>query len=576
MIKALLALNHRQIPANLHFQYLNPKIDLAGTPFFVPDEPVSLDPEARLAAGISSFGFGGANAHAVLESYANPAPGEDEDRPCLIPLSARTRPALIARTEQLLAYLSVGGRDDAPQALPIPELSAELGLGRLPETAGPMPLRALRLEVSDLAAVLKRIGRKRGIDLALDDVRDCVTLGELSACIGELTCIAPSHRDSGERLLSGVAIPDRAVRDASLVQIGFSLTEGRDAMAERLAIVARSKQELKQQLEQFLAEPEATADGLFSGSVRRPIENAPEAPSSPDAPATVEELAAWARYWVAVRTAKLDWMDLHGGPRPRKIPLPSYPFALTRHWFESPKTAEPETAPEKAAAPITPLATPAEKPRPASADPVTPEALVRRFPSSAVALAYLLDHLAKQSNGATITLRNLVFGAPQDIDLRHLKAVGIASGGLTMAQCLHQLGTAKVLLQAEIAANLSAPHFGGGTAGSRVTLGPIAEAERSAPFWAAIFGPLFGAEGWIAEPDAPALSALYRADAVGFEPRRKASLAQIEIRRTQGGSFDFLAGDGTAPPILWIENLTVKPAAAAPSGQQPREEALAS
>ncbi|WKD49189.1 SDR family NAD(P)-dependent oxidoreductase [Microbulbifer spongiae] len=76
IIKVLMAIKHQQIPASLHFEKLNPYIDLDSTPFYVVDKTQTWkrrkdtsNQELPLCAGISSFGFGGANAHAVLQEY---------------------------------------------------------------------------------------------------------------------------------------------------------------------------------------------------------------------------------------------------------------------------------------------------------------------------------------------------------------------------------------------------------------------------------------------------------------------------------------------------------------------------
>ena len=82
-IKATLAVQHGRIPPNLHFSQWNPGIDPAPTRFFVPTENTAWprDNGPRRAA-VSSFGFGGTNAHVVLEqgpaviqsSASTPAP----------------------------------------------------------------------------------------------------------------------------------------------------------------------------------------------------------------------------------------------------------------------------------------------------------------------------------------------------------------------------------------------------------------------------------------------------------------------------------------------------------------------
>ncbi|HWU85746.1 MAG TPA: beta-ketoacyl synthase N-terminal-like domain-containing protein, partial [Kofleriaceae bacterium] len=71
LIKAVQVLRHREAPGNAHFKTLNPKIDLTGFAAIIPTAPTPLGSHAqrRLVASVSSFGFGGTNAHVVLESY---------------------------------------------------------------------------------------------------------------------------------------------------------------------------------------------------------------------------------------------------------------------------------------------------------------------------------------------------------------------------------------------------------------------------------------------------------------------------------------------------------------------------
>jgi acyl transferase domain-containing protein len=68
LIKVALSLQHKEIPPHLHLKQLNPLISFEGTTFAIPTEcqPWSAGTESRLA-GISAFGFGGTNCHAILE-----------------------------------------------------------------------------------------------------------------------------------------------------------------------------------------------------------------------------------------------------------------------------------------------------------------------------------------------------------------------------------------------------------------------------------------------------------------------------------------------------------------------------
>lgn len=75
MTKVIKAFEHRTLPGNLHFQELNPGITLEGTPFEVVHKTSPWDDEGELVAGISSFGFGGTNAHVVLSAPSAPPSG---------------------------------------------------------------------------------------------------------------------------------------------------------------------------------------------------------------------------------------------------------------------------------------------------------------------------------------------------------------------------------------------------------------------------------------------------------------------------------------------------------------------
>ncbi|WP_435103793.1 amino acid adenylation domain-containing protein [Arhodomonas sp. AD133] len=81
LIKATLALKHRMIPLNLHFSEPNPAIDFEALQLRVPTR---LEPWPETSgparAGVNSFGFGGANAHLVLEE---PPRAETQPRPCV-------------------------------------------------------------------------------------------------------------------------------------------------------------------------------------------------------------------------------------------------------------------------------------------------------------------------------------------------------------------------------------------------------------------------------------------------------------------------------------------------------------
>ncbi|CAE7603351.1 orfB [Symbiodinium sp. CCMP2456] len=96
LLKTLCMLARKRSPPNLHFKELNPHCDLEDFPACLPVEGllewsrVAVDVAStetgtkgfgfqfvRVAAGLSSFGFGGTNGHAVLKDFAETIPAEE-------------------------------------------------------------------------------------------------------------------------------------------------------------------------------------------------------------------------------------------------------------------------------------------------------------------------------------------------------------------------------------------------------------------------------------------------------------------------------------------------------------------
>jgi thioester reductase-like protein len=108
LIKTVLALEHRKIPRHLHFSHLNPQISLAGTTMRIASEAREWNGAAPLAAGVTSLGFTGTNAFAVLEEAPVEAerPVSPEPPLQILTLSARSEAALdqlVSRFERYLA-----------------------------------------------------------------------------------------------------------------------------------------------------------------------------------------------------------------------------------------------------------------------------------------------------------------------------------------------------------------------------------------------------------------------------------------------------------------------------------------
>ncbi|HEX6161709.1 MAG TPA: SDR family NAD(P)-dependent oxidoreductase, partial [Thermoanaerobaculia bacterium] len=105
IIKVVMAMKHRQIPAIRNFEKLNPYIELENSPFFIATETTAWEPEHPRRAGVSSFGMGGVNAHVVLEEAPAMNAGPAEEREYVFPLSAK-KGRLTAYAGSLAKYVA--------------------------------------------------------------------------------------------------------------------------------------------------------------------------------------------------------------------------------------------------------------------------------------------------------------------------------------------------------------------------------------------------------------------------------------------------------------------------------------
>ncbi|KAM3424169.1 hypothetical protein BST61_g11288 [Cercospora zeina] len=112
LLKASLAVQHGKIPPNLWFKTLNPSVK----PFYdhlrIPTELTEwpqAGPVAVRRASVNSFGFGGTNAHAIIEEYRpdhEKPTNTIETLPIPLVLSATSEKSLVANVTTYQAYMA--------------------------------------------------------------------------------------------------------------------------------------------------------------------------------------------------------------------------------------------------------------------------------------------------------------------------------------------------------------------------------------------------------------------------------------------------------------------------------------
>jgi len=158
LINASLALHHRVLPPTIGVETPNPKADFPNSPFHLSTRArpwLRADPLTPRRAGVSAFGFGGTNFHAVLEAY------EGDPTPALPPVLDRPAELFVWRGADRAGLLEDLGRLERALAVgPVPpsrDLAHALAVAAVAEApaAGPR-LAIVAAAPDDLLAKLRR------------------------------------------------------------------------------------------------------------------------------------------------------------------------------------------------------------------------------------------------------------------------------------------------------------------------------------------------------------------------------------------------------------------------------------
>ena len=159
LIKAALSLHHKVLPPTL-CENPNPKLLLEKTNFYINTETrpwIHGSSKTPRRAGVNAFGFGGINAHAILEEYTGPnqAPWMQRDWDSeLFVFSGDSRATVAEDAQHALQLLREGG-----DALSLKDLAWTLNCDR---PMGSVRMAVVGLSHTDLAAKLERAIKRLG------------------------------------------------------------------------------------------------------------------------------------------------------------------------------------------------------------------------------------------------------------------------------------------------------------------------------------------------------------------------------------------------------------------------------
>ncbi len=329
LTKILLQMKHRAIVP--HVAADSPeRVDFAGTPFRLAPRLTEWTTEgnAPRCAGISSFGAGGSYAHMIVEEYDSARRPSAEERPVIVPLSART-PERLRVYAGLLASALEGGAEFRPALqLALAQWCADV-IGVEPSAVAiEDDLLDLGVDREERSRLVERVERELGG--VIEPAPPFTTLAELGEWL---------MRDRNALVAARFASADSAERP-QLADIAWTFQIGREAMQQRAAFVAGDVTTLVADLRRFSA-GDTDPGRVRSGSARNAavdsaaLEQAhARAAKATDADDLVPLAAAWAA------GADVDWRRLPHGDA-RRVSLPSYPFEAVHCWFS--REATPDT-----------------------------------------------------------------------------------------------------------------------------------------------------------------------------------------------------------------------------------------
>lgn len=136
-IKTLLSIKAKTLPGISHFNKLNKFISLEKTPFYILDKTQEWkrlkgenNEELPRRAGISSFGFGGGNAHVIVEEHISlvneGSDTQNKIQKVIVPFSAKNKERLLETAHNFIHYLEI----NSDKKLDLLDISYTLQVGR--------------------------------------------------------------------------------------------------------------------------------------------------------------------------------------------------------------------------------------------------------------------------------------------------------------------------------------------------------------------------------------------------------------------------------------------------------------
>jgi acyl transferase domain-containing protein len=227
LIKAALALSQGVLPPTLNCDTPRSALGAADSRFYVNTETrpwIRGGSSAPRRAGVNAFGFGGINAHVVLEEYVGPCARHERVarrwNSEIVFVDADTRGGLVAAVDRLRTYA------EAADGVDLLDIASTLNAGRVPS---PHRLTVVASSIDDLARKLD-VARRRLDDPACAQIKDreglyYITDPEIRS--GQVAMLFPGEGSQSVNMLAELCVHVPEVRRAFDLADGAVLEPGR-------------------------------------------------------------------------------------------------------------------------------------------------------------------------------------------------------------------------------------------------------------------------------------------------------------------------------------------------------------
>jgi len=361
LTKIVMQMKNRKIVPSLHARESNPNINFSKTPFMVQQELTDWkrkviatdgnETEYPRIAGLSSFGAGGANAHVIIEEYVEQEAMAQRHRdttlnkPEIFVLSAKSEERLKVYAQRIAAFLenvALSRQITDPSEEVLSEslkkdlliVASEIVKVKENDIDADGDLAEYGFDTVNLTVFLEQINEKYDLKISSQIFTDYSSVSTLAQyLIDEYKAILTRYYPEGREKVT----PETDGNAFTLSDITYTLQTGREAMEERLAAVVTSVEDLRDKLRCFIAGQDNMED-FYRGQVRRDKETLRVFEVDEDLQEAVDKWIRQGKYskllslWV--KGLVFDWNKFYDGAvKPKRISLPTYPFAKERYWI---------------------------------------------------------------------------------------------------------------------------------------------------------------------------------------------------------------------------------------------------